>query len=145
MNGIKMSDCRFYVNEEARTVVCVIPNTRNMLYSFISQHFSWADLDMRYALGGKFEESLEMPSSFSGKAVCSADDEWNEEFGKLLAYSRAREKCYTSFFKRANTFINQVDRRLNDMVETFNNFGVVLENKREAIQNKIDVWLDHKA
>ena len=35
MNGIKMSDCRFYVNEEERTVICVIPNTRCMLLNWV--------------------------------------------------------------------------------------------------------------
>ena len=39
MNGVKMSDCRFYVNEEKRTVVCVIPNTQNMVIDFILDNF----------------------------------------------------------------------------------------------------------
>ena len=46
MNGIKMSDCRFYVDEEARVVVCVIPYARDLLQDFISEHFSWNDINI---------------------------------------------------------------------------------------------------
>ena len=35
MKGIKMSDCRFYVNEKERTVVCVIPDTDHMVLDYI--------------------------------------------------------------------------------------------------------------
>jgi RNA processing factor Prp31 len=67
-----------------------------------------------------------------------SEDEWNKETGCMIAFSRAKDKCYKSFFKRANTFVQTVDRRLGDMIEMFNDFGMKLENKREALQNEID-------
>jgi len=73
-----------------------------------------------------------------GKAVCAAEDEWNEETGKLIAFSRAKDKCYKSFFKRANTFVQTVDRRLGDMIEMFNDFGMKLEDKREGMRQRIE-------
>lgn len=136
MKGIKMSDCRFYVNEAERVVVCVIPYTRSMVSDFIQQHFSFGDVDFWYALDDV--DKVRMPDSFIGKAVCSPDDEWNEELGKMIAFSKAKDKCYKSFFKRANTFVQMVDRRLGDMIDSFNDFGMKLENKREALQNQID-------
>ena len=51
MNGIKMSDCKFYVDKEKRTIVCVIPSvivnngkqsyTKNMVFDFIDDNFDF--------------------------------------------------------------------------------------------------------
>ena len=138
MNGIKMSDCKFYVDEDARVVVCVIPNTNDMLIDFVREHFRWDDVDMDYAIDYHFEPKLQMPRSFMGKAVCATEDEWNEELGRKIAFSRAKDKCYKSFFKRANLLVQTYDRRLGDMIETFNDFGLKLDSKREALQNYIE-------
>ena len=138
MKGIKMSDCKFYVDEDARVVVCVIPNANDMLIDFVREHFRWDDVDMDYAIDYHFEPKLQMPRSFMGKAVCAAEDEWNEELGRKIAFSRAKDKCYKSFFKRANLLVQTYDRRLGDMIETFNDFGLKLDSKREALQNYIE-------
>ena len=138
MNGIKMSDCKFYVDEDARVVVCVIPNTNDMLIDFVREHFRWDDVDMDYAIDYHFEPKLQMPRSFMGKAVCAAEDEWNEELGSKIAFSRAKDKCYKSFFKRANLLVQTYDRRLGDMIEAFNDFGLKLDAKREALESQIE-------
>ena len=138
MNGIKMSDCKFYVDEDARIVVCVIPNTNDMLIDFVREHFRWDDVDMDYAIDYHFEPKLQMPRSFMGKAVCAAEDEWNEELGRKIAFSRAKDKCYKSFFKRANLLVQTYDRRLGDMIEAFNDFGLKLDAKREALESQIE-------
>ena len=138
MNGIKMNDCRFYIDEAARTVVCVIPHTRNLVENFIAEHFCWSDMNMWDGACYKLLKKVHMPNSFVGKAVCAPEDEWNEETGKLIAFSRAKDKCYKSFFKRANTFVQAVDRRLGNMIEMFNDFGMKLEDKREGMRQRID-------
>lgn len=138
MRGIKMSDCRFYVNEDEKVVVCVIPNTSHMVMDFIWDNFNWADINMSDAIDYRLRKEIRMPNSFMGKAVCAPEDEWNEELGKMIAFSKAKDKCYKSFFKRANSFVQTIDQRLGDMIESFNNFGMKLENKREALQQQID-------
>ena len=147
MKGIKMSNCRFYVNEAERTVVCVIPQfveeggRRNfisdMVLDFIDDNFHFREMDFRYLSNPVFRDELRMPSTFMGKAVCSPNDEWDEEVGKMIAFSRAKDKCYKSFFKRANHFIQALDRRLGDMIEEFNDFGMRLEDKRLGLEQKI--------
>ena len=141
MNGIKMSDCRFYVNEDERTVVCVIPKTQDMLVDFIKDHYSFADLDFYFALSYKKLDELQLPNAFIGKAVCSEEDEWNEETGKLIAFSRAKDKCYRSFFKRANNFAQSIDRRLGDMIDCFNEFGIKLQNKQNDLEDRINAMV----
>ncbi len=86
----------------------------------------------------KLEQELEMPNTFIGKAVCSPDDEWDEELGRKIAYSRAKDKCYRSFFKRANNIVNLIDRCLGRMMDIFNNFGARLETNREILQAQIE-------
>lgn len=139
MNGVKMNDCRFYVNEEERTVVCVIPNTGDMVRNFIEEHFRWGDLDFGFAMSYNFiEQKLRMPHSFSGKAVCAPEDEWDVEFGKKIAFSKAKNKCYRSFFRRANMFVRNIDTRLGDIINLFNDFGEKLDKKSKALQKEID-------
>ena len=140
MNGIKMSDCNFYVNEEKRTVVCVIPNTKQMLEEFFYEHFNFSDINMIDGIefSRKTEAQLWMPQYFTGKAVCSESDEWNEELGRLIAFNRARTKCYKSFFKRANKMVQAIDRRLGDMIDTFNDFGMKIDAKQTALEAKIE-------
>lgn len=145
MNGIKMSDCDFYVNEDKQTVVCVIPNTEMMLLDYIKDNFSWRDVDMSYAIDSKLLEELYMPKSFVGRAVCAEGDEWDEDTGCLIAFSRAKDKCYHSFYKRANKYVQTIDRRLGDIVESFNVLGVKLEDKRSAINAEIKALLGETA
>lgn len=148
MKGIKMSDCRFYVNEAERTVVCVIPQfveegnwrkfTSDMVTDFIEDNFMFPEIDFHYALESKLTDELKMPSTFMGKAVCAPEDEWNEEIGKLIAFSRAKNKCYRSFFKRANHFAQVIDKRLGDIIDSFNDFGLKLEDKRQELEKRIN-------
>ena len=132
MNGIKMSDCRFYVNEDKRTIVCVIPNTKYMLEDFAKEHFKWNDFDFDFGIDYDYMKSLYLPNSFKGKAICAENDEWNEELGRMLAYSRAKDKCYKSFFKRANKLIQTLDRSI------FNDFGIKLDTKKNELEEKIE-------
>lgn len=137
MKGIKMSDCKFYVNEEEKTVVCVIPDTTFMLNDFINENFRFSDFDLGEALWLGYK-SYRMPRSFMGKAVCAAEDEWDEELGRMIAFSRAKDKCYRSFFKRANALVNTMDRRLNDMMNMLNDMGDKLYEKREKLEHMIE-------
>lgn len=140
MNGIKMSDCRFYTDEGARTVVCVIATEgmEDMLIGFISENFDFNDICIDWAIKSRFYDRLKMPKSFMGKAVCSEDDEWDEEAGKLLAFKRAKTKFYNSFFKRANILMRALDTRLDDMVEAFGRLGLKIEDNMNAIDKQLD-------
>ena len=138
MNGIKMSNCKFYVNEAERTIICVIPNAELMITEFIYEHFVWKDIDFWRGMDAVLHKQLIMPRCFVGKAVCAPEDEWNEELGRLLAFSRAKNKCYQSFFKRANLLVQTVDKRLNDMIIAFNDLGAKIDGKQLELQKKID-------
>ena len=139
MNGIKMSDCKFYVDDLERVIVCVIPKTRDMVLDFICDHFDFPDISLYDSMNSwnKLYEELRMPSSFIGKAKCAPEDEWDVDAGMLIAFLRAKDKCYKSFFKRANKFIQAIDRRLGDAISIFNDFGLKLGEKKDNLKQQI--------
>lgn len=127
--NVKPSDCRYIVNEEKRTIVCLIENTEHMFTRFADNNFDipW---DCANFIWGKnsskskrMVDKLRMPKRFWGIATCAKEDEWDVEKGKFLAFSRAKNKLNNSFFKRANFYINTFDKSLNDAVLILNNLG----------------------
>lgn len=137
-NGISQKDCLFFVNEEKRTVVCKIPDTEEKLLDFIEENFNFKDFHYDWALTGKGLNKMSLPRSFIGKAVCSEEDEWDEETGKMIAYSRAKDKFYKAFFVRANYFIQALDENLSNMIEIFNDMGMKLENNHLHLEKEIE-------
>lgn len=134
---IKQTDCKFIVKPEERMVICVIDNNvSDMLLNFIQDEASFNDIEI-YSFYD-FDKKLRMPHSFMGKAICAPEDEWDEALGRKIAYSRAKNKLYTSFFKRANLFIQTIDKRLGDMIEKFNDFGTALDNNRQKLDDEIE-------
>jgi len=120
---------KFFVDEEKRTVVCTILHTKHVLVNFIQDNChidSNCDEDWywhNHQARGKLERKLMMPNRFVGVAVCGPDDEWDEDFGKYLAYDRARQKFDNSFFKHAQTYITEVGAYLDAAVDTINEYG----------------------
>lgn len=139
MPVIKRSDCKFYINEDKRTIVCVIPDTKYLLDEFIR-----ANNEFMYDNYIEWE-TLEMPHSFSGKAVCSVDDEWDEELGKTIAYARARRKLYNSFFRRANNYVNIFDRQINDMISNLNALGEKVTEWQDNLQTEVEKKISGEA
>ena len=125
---------RFIAQPERRKVVCIISDTKHYLEDFIDL---WRnDWDVPYKVG----RILEMPDRFVGVATCDENDEWNEEVGKAIAFSRAKYKLHNSFFKRANTFLNQCDRALNQLVENINDYG----DRISTNIDKREKWITEK-
>lgn len=134
--SIKRSDCKFYVNEEKRTVVCVIPGTENLFLHFVASNFEFTD--MEFCFYGNLLHSFWMPQSFMGKAVCSGEDEWDEETGRLIAYTRARDKLYKSFYRRANAYVDLINDHIFDVIETFNELGSRVSKWQETLEEEVE-------
>lgn len=133
--NIKMEDCKFFVDEEKRTVICVIENTSNLVRSFFN--LNWWDEDTgpshRVFITPlvKLNRRMILPDRFIGKAVCAPEDEWNEEAGRLIAFDRAKMKLNTSFFKRAQEYVTEIDIALGDMITKVNEYGARLSRGAE--------------
>lgn len=124
--NIKPDVCRYIVNKDQRKVVCIIDNTSNLVRQFIGWPFS-----LRMPIPSRVMDKITMPNRFVGIATCAPEDEWDEEVGKALAFSRAKYKLNVSFFKRANYMMNEIDNELSEMLDSFNSYGERLEKNQE--------------
>ena len=112
------------VDSKRRTVTCTITNTDVMLRKF-----------MGFACFGHnsmhIDDLIQMPPKFVGTAKCDPRDEWNEEVGKLIAFSRAKYKCQSSFFKHARAVIDAMDKQLDFYVKQLNKYGDAVGRRLE--------------
>ena len=125
---------RFVVQPEQRKVVCIISKAHNYLEDFVDL---WQN---EWDAPWKVRKILTMPGRFVGVATCDENDEWNEEIGKAIAFSRAKYKLHNSFFKRANTFVNECDRTLSKLITSLNDYGEQLSANAE----KREKWITEK-
>ena len=125
---------RFIIQPERRKVVCIISKARDYLEDFVDL---WQN---EWDAPWKVRKILTMPDRFVGVATCDENDEWDEEVGKAIAFSRAKYKLHNSFFKRANTFVNECDRALSKLITSLNDYGEQLSANAE----KREKWITEK-
>lgn len=125
---------RFIVQPERRKVVCIISDTKFLLSDFVDLWRNEWDAPLNIT------KIMRMPDRFVGVATCDENDEWNEEIGKAIAFSRAKYKLHNSFFKRANTFVNECDRALSKLITSLNDYGEQLSMNAD----KREKWITEK-
>lgn len=116
MIGVSKKNCNFYVNKEARVIVCVIPDVKTTFTDYISK-LVWCDYDT-YLPVPRYD-TLNLPVNIVGKATCHEDDEWDEEFGRELAYQRARDKYYRCFARMKDQYVDFIVGQLVHVVKQF--------------------------
>ena len=134
--NIKPSDATYFINEEKKVVVCTIDKTQYLFINFVRENFKiWPNniCDDNFLWC-----KLIMPNKFTGVARCSESDEWNVETGKLIAFSRMKDNLNKSFFKRANTYVNFLDRAADEAADVLGKIGEKLSVNTEHRHNLID-------
>ena len=137
--NITKDKARFIVNKDVRKVVCIIDRTSDLFLDYVDQNLKiipYCD-NIWDADRSRLYPKLKMPNKFIGIASCNSDDEFSVETGKLIAFSRAKDKIHNSFFKRANTYVNTIDGWLADAVESINNYGTKIELNTKRRHDKI--------
>lgn len=136
--NITKDKARFIVNEDARKVVCIIDHTSDLFISYADRNLKIVpDCDHVWGESSRLYPKLKMPNKFIGIASCNPEDEFSIETGKLIAFSRAKDKIHNSFFKRANTYINTLDDWLNQAAESINRYGDKIGINTERRHQKI--------
>lgn len=136
--NIQPTDCKFIINKEKQKIICVLEHTSNLFTDFINANSHLREDTSTQGLN--LSKRLLMPPRFIGVATCGKDDEWNEEAGRIIAFSRMKDKVNKSFFKRANTYFKIVDQWLDDTMNILNALGAKLEvntEKRHAYIEKL--------
>lgn len=137
--NITKDKARFIVNEDARKIVCIIDHTSHLFLHYAEKNLKITP-DCDSVWGGESSRlypKLKMPNKFIGIASCNPEDEFSIETGKLIAFSRAKDKIHNSFFKRANTYINTLDDWLNQAAESINRYGDKIGINTERRHQKI--------
>ena len=139
--NIKMDKCVFYIDENKRTVVCVINNTRDLVLDFFNIRFAdWemsSKADVLFEPNSSLRQKLRLPERFEGKAVCSPEDTWDVEVGKLIAFNRAKYKLNTSFFKRAQLYVDIINNEFDKLITSVNEYGARLERGAKTREEHI--------
>ena len=137
-HSIRKEDVKYVVKPEEKKVIAYIEGTGDMFINFVFENYpffslnSWRDTT--------FQQKLIMPNKFIGIAVCGPDDVWDENIGRLIAFDRMKDNLNRSFFKRANTFVAEMEKRLDIFCERVNGYGEKLEhnmNRRKAVIAKV--------
>lgn len=123
--------CQYIIDKEKGKVVCVIHDTKHLLSDFIF------DYDESLTVQGEWKV-IQMPNQFSGVATCAEGDEWNEQLGRDIAFARAKYKLDRSFFKRANNFINMLDKRIDRMYNEFNQYGDAISRSHNGRVSRLE-------
>lgn len=137
---IKMSDCTFYIDEQEGVVVCLIPDTRDDFLQYLFMSNSVPCIEVY----GKVRNRLYMPRSFCGKAKCAEGDVFDLETGKMIAFQRARFKYYNSFFKRANLFVQEIEKQLDNFTEETNKIGEAVTENTDRMDKRLSEILDEE-
>lgn len=127
--GVSKKNCKFYVDKDARIVVCVIPETLCSFVDFIDTFISNGDFDLPYP--NPYKDYYYLPSSIVAKAKCAPEDEWNEEYGRELAYQRAKEKFYRYFFRCADKYVKFLVDQVFKCADVFDIIQKRLDEKVE--------------
>ena len=136
-HSIRKEDVKYVVNPEEKKVIAYIEGTKWMFCDFVRENYPHYDF---YWCNEPLEDKLKMPNKFIGVATCGPDDVWDENIGRLIAFDRMKDNLNKSFFKRANTFVAEMEKRLDIFCERVNGYGEKLEtnmNRRKAIIAKV--------
>lgn len=136
-HSIRKEDVKYVVNPEQRKVVAYIEGTKTMFIDFLAENYPYYDCPL---WEDPIRKKLVMPNRFCGISTCGPDDEWDEEIGRLIAFDRMKDSLNKSFFKRANTYVAEMEKRLDLFCDRTNAYGQKLEyntNRRKALIEKI--------
>lgn len=117
--SVSQNDCNYIVDKENRRIICLYRPPRNIVYTYLSVTCPYVHM----LLTGKLYDQMALKSYYRGIAVCAEGDEWDEDFGKLVAFNKVREKYYNAVWRRVNHFFNWLDDSVNESARQFDYMG----------------------
>ena len=126
---------KFFVNDEKKTVVCVIDFEINLLEIGAVQRMLNDNQFNNFIASISYDSECDFgicKFKVSGKAKATDEDKFDEEFGRRLAKTRAQEKA----FSIANKVYNEIGDVLCKLV--FKDFYVLNEGTEQALCKCID-------
>lgn len=127
----------YYINEQKRVIACKIePGIETEPFDLFADNTS--NITYKTSMEkGFFEMCEDEGISFTGKAVCLAEDEFNVQFGKNLAYDKAMFKMLDAkrrFIEKANKYL---EKRIEANNLILDDITKQLDKVTERFENKI--------
>ena len=126
---------KFFVNKEKKTVVCTIDFEINLLEIEAVQRMLNDHQFSNFIANISYDSECDFgicKFKVSGKAKATDEDEFDEEFGRRLAKTRAQENA----FKVANGVYNEIGDVLYKLV--LRDFCVLTDGTEQALLKCID-------
>lgn len=136
--NVRPRDCKFIVNEQERKVICILENTENYAIDFSEIN----SLTCPFFFNKKEYNMLKMPNRFTGIATCSAEDKWDEELGKAIAFGKLKYKVNASMFKRGDKLVEMLDKKINRIIEQFDAYGEKINANEEKRRDWVDAHMN---
>lgn len=106
-------DTEFKINEEKRTITCIITTRNDFLNKLIK--YGFADAFNLFALDWDGEDIEE--KKYVGVAKCAPGDTWDEMYGCDLAEARAMNKRRADLNGRIEQFVRRMYGNLDNLLE----------------------------
>jgi hypothetical protein len=128
-------DVKYFIDKEKGIVVCKIMDTADDFLVFMAGSNNVLVNSLWKAMVNNPE--FQMPREFVGKAQVSAEDVFDEELGKQIAYNRAKHLRDKSFFTHANAFAEWISKESSKVFDDLDRYGRRLTNNENYRTEKI--------
>ena len=130
----------YIVKKDEGVVVCILNDTKYYFSDYIMARLLRQDYrDIVPSLHNEYF----LKNSYSGVARCAPGDEWNEELGRKIAFNKAKIKLNMAFFKRAQLYVDNVDREFNSILDAINGYGDRVEADTQKREEEIERLLNN--
>lgn len=137
------NDCyasvNYFINEKKKTIVCKVePYMSYVKNEPFSMFMKRKGSDYKQSMAKSFFEICgETNTSFVGKAVCMAEDEFNVELGKKIAYDKAMLKMFDAKKKFFMESIKDLESYIAADKELISNVDKQIARTTERFEKKI--------
>lgn len=133
------NDIKFFVKPEERIVVGVYEYDEDDLWKEVYDRFPGWMLDI-IETAVSSEKFPIYPNVIRATAVCSIDDEWNEEIGKKVVEAKINLKRH----KRVCKMVAEIFRILNETAKSLlNDIYIEHSEKIKSISNDIENYFNN--
>lgn len=119
-------DVNYIVKEEEGIVVCIISDCEENAMALVDKYTNFIVA---------CTEEFFINNEYKGVAKCDANDTFNVEYGKKLAYRKAYLKYITALEKKVKFIMNEYINYTTKMIEKFKQAVTKVDGKTEEALN----------
>lgn len=130
---VRMNDCQFFVNKDKRAVTCIYYTPDDDIYSpvhVIEDNSNNNSFIVQW-------DDYKLQRRYVGVARCNPSDEWNEEYGKLVAFYYMKRNYFRDYFSKLNKFYDVAETQLEQYRTICDNIGAKFTKELDRLDDKI--------